>query len=90
MNEIIEAVNRAAADAESKAELLEWMITTNRDEEKIEAITNIFTRLGVKEAGDATMEEHTAAALAQLDILPQNEATDKLRDIAEQLATRKR
>lgn len=78
------------ADAESKAELLEWMITTNRDEEKIEAITNIFTQLGVKEAGDATMEEHTAAALAQLDILPQNEATDKLRDIAEQLATRKR
>ena len=35
------------------------------------------------------MEEHTAQALAQLDKLPQNEATEHLRELAELLATRK-
>jgi geranylgeranyl pyrophosphate synthase len=35
------------------------------------------------------MEQHTAIALAQLDKLPQNKATDQLRELAEKLATRK-
>lgn len=78
------------ADAESKAELLQWLITTGKDQEKIQAVTDIFTRLGVREASDATMEEHTAAALMELDKLPQNDATDKLRELAEKLAIRKR
>ena len=76
------------ADAESKAELYQWMLVTDRNEEKIAAITNIYTRLGVREAGEAVMEEHTAQALAQLDKLPQNDATERLRKLAEQLATR--
>ena len=77
------------ADAESKAELYQWLLVTDRNEEKIAAITNIYTRLGVREAGEAVMEEHTAQALAQLDKLPQNDATERLRKLAEQLATRK-
>ena len=76
------------ADAESKAELYQWLLVTDRNEEKIAAITNIYTRLGVREAGEAVMEEHTAQALAQLDKLPQNDATERLRKLAEQLATR--
>ena len=77
------------ADAESKAELLEWLMATDRDEEKIAAITALYTRLGVREAGEVTMEEHTAQALMQLDKLPQNNATQQLRELAEQLVTRK-
>ena len=78
------------ADAESKAELLQWLITSNQNEEKIKAITSIYTRLGVRQIGEAVMEDHTAEALAQLELLPQNEYTNHLRELAEKLATRKR
>lgn len=77
------------ADAETKAELLEWLMSTDRDEEKIAGVTAIYNRLGVREAGESVMEEHTSQALAQLDRLPQNDATEVLRELAEQLATRK-
>lgn len=77
------------ADAESKAELLQWMITTDRNEEKIAGITAVYNRLGVRQEAEAVMEEHTAAALAQLDKLPQNAATEQLRELAEKLAMRK-
>ena len=77
------------ADAESKAELLGWLMANDRDEEKIAAVTAIYNRLGVRQAAEVTMEEHTALALAQLDKLPQNAATESLRLLAEQLANRK-
>lgn len=76
------------ASPEDKAEMLEWMITTDRNEEKIAAITDIYTRLGVREKCEAIMEQETSRALGQLDKLPQNEATERLRNLAEQLATR--
>ena len=78
------------ADAESKAELLQWLLVTDRNAEKIVAVTALYNRLGVRERCEAVMEEHTALALAQLDKLPQNDATDALRELAEKLATRKR
>ena len=77
------------ADPESKAELLQWLMTSDRNEEKIEAVTKLYNRLGVRESCEAVMEEQTALALQQLDKLPQNDATERLRDLAEQLATRK-
>ena len=77
------------ADAETKAELLQWLMTTDRDEEKVTAVTKIYNLLGVRQTCEAVMEEHTAQALAQLDKLPQNEATEHLRELAELLATRK-
>lgn len=77
------------ADAQSKAELLEWLLVTDRNEEKIAAVKAIYDHLGVRNAGEAEMEKHTALALEQLDRLPQNEATESLRELAEQLATRK-
>lgn len=76
------------ADAESKAELLQWMLETDRDKEKIAAITKLYNRLGIRAIAEATMEEHTSIALAQLDKLPQNDATERLRVLAEQLITR--
>jgi len=78
-----------SADAESKAELLGWLMTRDRDEEKIAAVTALYNRLGVRTAGEDMMEHHTAEALIQLDRLPQNEATGRLRLLAERLATRK-
>lgn len=76
------------ADAESKAELLQWLMATDRNAEKIAAVRDIYDRLGVREVGEAVMEEHTAIALAQLDKLPQNNATEQLRQLAEQLTSR--
>lgn len=78
------------ADAESKAELLQWMMTTDRDAEKIKAVTELYDRLGVREEAESVMEEQTALALAALDRLPQNTATERLRVLAERLVTRKR
>jgi geranylgeranyl diphosphate synthase type II len=78
------------ADAESKAELQRWMTEDRQGaKEKIEAVTAIYDRLHVRQKCEAVMEEHTALALAQLDLLPQNEATERLRDLAERLAVRR-
>ena len=77
------------ADAESKAELLQWLLVTDRNEEKIAAVTHIYNRLGVREAAETVMEQHTSIALTQLDLLPQNKATEQLRELAEKLVTRK-
>jgi geranylgeranyl diphosphate synthase type II len=76
-------------DAESKAELLQWLMAVDHDQEKIAAVTKIYNRLSIRESCEAVMEEHTSLAVAQLDKLPQNSATDKLRVLAEQLVTRK-
>lgn len=78
------------ADAESKAELLQWLMTTEHDQEKIAAVTAIYDRLGIRQAGETAMEEHTSIALAQLDKLPANKATNSLRELAEQLTSRQR
>ena len=77
------------ADAESKVELLQWLLVTDRNEEKIAGVTQIYNRLGVREAAETVMEEHTAVALEQLDKLPQNAACEQLRELAEKLVTRK-
>jgi geranylgeranyl diphosphate synthase type II len=77
------------ADPESKAELLQWLLVSDRNEEKIAGVTEIYNRLGVREAAETVMEEHTAVALEQLDKLPQNAACEQLRELAEKLVTRK-
>jgi len=76
-------------DAESKAELLQWLMSTEQKEEKIAAVTVLYNRLGVREACEVVLEEYTSKALAQLDLLPANSATETLRELAEQLAIRK-
>ncbi len=76
------------ADAESKAELLQWMMSADNDESKIAGVTALYDRLNVRGECEAVMEEHTALALAQLDKLPENAATEKLRKLAERLAVR--
>ena len=57
--------------------------------EKIAAVKAIFEQLGVREACEAVVEDYTQKALAILDTLPQNVATDQLRHLAHKLHTRK-
>ena len=77
------------SDAESKAELLQWLMATDQKEEKIAAVTALYNRIGVREACEVVLEEYTSKALVQLDLLPANSATETLRELAEQLAIRK-
>ena len=77
------------ADAASRAELNQWLSVNDRPEEKIAAVTALYNRLGVREAAEAVMEEHTALALKQLEQLPQNAACEQLRQLAAKLITRK-
>ena len=77
------------AEPEDKAELLQWLMTSDSDAEKIKAVTDIYTRLGIRDVCETEMEQHTAIALQHLDKLPQNDATHRLRIMAEQLVTRK-
>ncbi|MBR1878362.1 MAG: polyprenyl synthetase family protein [Paludibacteraceae bacterium] len=77
------------ADGDTKAELLQWLMATDNNEEKIAAVTDIYNRLGVRAAAEDVIEQHTSLALQQLDRLPQNNATGQLRLLAERLVTRK-
>ena len=77
------------ADAATKAELQHWLAVNDRNEEKIAAVTNLYNRLGVREAAETVMEEHTALALAQLEVLPKNKANESLRELAAKLVNRK-
>ena len=78
------------ADEAGLAELNAWLRISDRNEEKIAAVTAIYDRLGVRKAGEQAMEKHTSFALQQLNQLPQNKATDRLRALAEKLVTRNR
>lgn len=80
----------AKADAETRQQIEQWLAMSEFDRsEKIAAITAIYTRLGVREICTAIMEQHTEQALAELNTLPQNEATEALRALAGKLLNRK-
>ena len=57
--------------------------------EKIAAVKAIFEQLGVREACEAVVAQYTQSALEILDTLPQNTATEQLRQLANKLHTRK-
>lgn len=80
----------AKAEASTRRQMEQWMAKSEFDRsEKIAAITAIYTQLGVRESCTAIMEQHTEQALAALDLLPQNEATEALRALAGKLLNRK-
>ena len=60
-----------------------------RAEQKIAAVTAIYDRLGVKQKAEHEIERQTSIALQHLALLPQNEACERLRELAERLVTRK-
>jgi geranylgeranyl diphosphate synthase type II len=70
--------------------LEEWYSQVLEDNtEKIAAVKEIFEHLGVREKCEQVVEEYTLAALDILDQLPQNGATEQLRQLANKLTTRK-
>ena len=70
--------------------LEEWYSQVLEDNtEKIAAVKEIFERLGVRTVCEKVVEDYTQKALALLNQLPQNEATEQLRQLANKLTTRK-
>ena len=76
------------ADDETRAELEQWLQTQDKSDEKIQAVTGIYTRTGAREVCETVMQLHTHEALSQLNALPQNDATEQLRKLAEKLVMR--
>jgi geranylgeranyl diphosphate synthase type II len=78
------------ADAELAEELYQWYGSVLDDNtEKIAAVKGIFEQLNVRAACEAVVEDYTQKALLILDTLPQNAATEQLRQLANKLNTRK-
>ena len=78
------------ADAELAEELQQWYGSVLDDNtEKIAAVKGIFEQLNVRAACEAVVQDYTQKALQILDTLPQNAATEQLRQLANKLNTRK-
>lgn len=78
------------ADAELAEELHQWYGSVLDDNtEKIAAVKGVFEQLNVRAACEAVVEDYTQKALRILDTLPQNAATEQLRQLANKLNTRK-
>lgn len=78
------------ADDELAEELHQWygsVLDDNTD--KIAAVKGLFDQLNVRAACEAVVEDYTQKALLILDTLPQNAATEQLRQLANKLNTRK-
>lgn len=77
------------ADEENRQALRAWLSQTLQDNvQKITEVTAIYDRLAVRTECEKQVMKLTQLALAHLDVLPQNEATDELRKLAEKLYTR--
>lgn len=78
------------ADDELAEELHQWYGSVLDDNtEKIAAVKGIFEQLNVRAVCEAVVEDYTQKALLILDTLPQNAATEQLRQLANKLNTRK-
>lgn len=78
------------ADEESRKELNYWFGQTLEDNtEKVAKVTAIYDRLGVRERCEKGVERLIDTALLSLSMLPQNAATEQLRQLADKLNKRK-
>ncbi|MBR5855616.1 MAG: polyprenyl synthetase family protein [Paludibacteraceae bacterium] len=78
------------ADEESCKELNYWFGQILEDNtEKIAKVTAIYDRLGVREHCEKGVKRLIDSALRSLSLLPQNEATEQLRQLANKLNARK-
>lgn len=83
----LEAMRRLGDEAKNLEQWYSQVLEDNT--EKITAVKAIYEQLGVREACEAVVEDYTQKALAILDTLPQNVASDQLRHLAHKLHTRK-
>lgn len=87
----LEATRRSGDEAIRRLgdELEDWynqMLDDNK--EKIARVKEIFEQLGVREACEQVVRDYTQRALDILETLPQNEASEELRKLAEKLLVR--
>ena len=81
---------RLLGDEAKGNELQHWYSQVLEDNtEKIAAVKEIFEQSDVRTACEKVVENYTHTALALLDQLPQNQATEQLRKLADKLNTRK-
>ena len=84
----LEAMRRLGDEAKGN-ELQQWYSQVLEDNtEKIVAVKKIFEQLGVRERCEKVVEDYTQKALDILDKLPQNQATEQLRKLADKLNNR--
>jgi geranylgeranyl diphosphate synthase type II len=87
----LEAKGRLGDEArgDEAMRLEEWYSHMLEDNtEKIAAVKEIFEQLGVRERCEKVVEDYTQKALDILDKLPQNQATEQLRKLADKLNNR--
>ena len=87
-----EAMRREGDEAMKRLgeELEDWYNQVLDDnKEKIARVKEIFEQLGVREACEQVVRDYTQRALDILETLPQNEASEELRKLAEKLLVRR-
>ena len=78
------------ADTDTRTALEQWFAQTLTDNtEKIAAVKALYEQVGTRTLCEETVEQYTAQALHLLDQLPQNAATEQLRQLANKLNARK-
>lgn len=81
---------RQLGDEAKGNELQQWYSQVlENNAEKIAAVKEIFEQLDVREKCELVVDDYTNKALELLNTLPQNEATEQLRQLANKLTTRK-
>lgn len=80
----------AMADAATRTELQALLAATTADPQaKIQAVTALYNRIGVRTVCEQAIEAYIAQALDDLKVLPDNAGTQALRELAQQLQNRK-
>jgi len=83
---LITALQRAeGADREA----LEAWLERPASQEKIQAVTALYDKLGVRSYAEEAIRDHTRQALALMAELPHNEAADQLCQLIQKLENRK-
>ena len=78
------------ADTDTRTALEQWFAQTLTDNtEKIAAVKALYEQVGTRTLCEETVEQYTAQAIHLLDQLPQNQATEQLRQLANKLNARK-
>lgn len=76
------------ATEEQARDINHWLSITNIDNEKIEAVKTLYVRTGAKEKTEQAILAQTEQAIICLNKLPQNDETQSLRTLADNLAKR--
>lgn len=72
-----------------QSELKRWLEQSEPSAEKIAAVKSLYIETHAREAAEQAIEDHTAEALACLRVLPDNQETRHLEQMARSLAQRK-